>query len=830
MDNEYKISLGVEIDTKDIQSQINSKKLDPIKLEVDIDTTKLAKKIETGLKASMSGSKTALTLDTASVEKSLGEVSATIKEIRSSIGTLDNKSGMKPLLSSINQISAALEKASNQFESLNANLNALSGKDLSLNLGINLGGSNSVARQSIYGQKVRNETLPELKRQAAALENYLKEYYKVQQGFQGVLKLAAPNKTGANSFNGKDDFVQYNKILEAYNDTTNADSLVKQMNAYKQYINTIKEAANLKGVDIGHITSQFSKSADELIKDAIDVQTGAKEMDESFEKLKQVFGGGNNLNIEGISTQLDSIVADLGEIKTAIQSLSSGTSFDGLTQSFDRLSETIELLLQKCTNAQTVINNSIGGLNKTAGQAADGSGLQKAENELKKIKDLAHQIGQLDFKIVKSDYNGEINQVREFERQLELLKTQYNETLNSLNGKDINIGSEITKEFTEARNKIAEFEAKVADTKAELAKDIKSNIGTNIAKNIKNVHSDFDKLSNKTIDLQQKLDLLDSIKVDLDTAAANNDIDGLIAANERYEKVLKDIKVQLDVNKRAEQDANSKDSLTTAKENALLRLKNLFGDNSEAARKFGAEVERLQREINECGNISGIHKLNKDITNLGLKVKEAGVQTQTFGQKLKKQFSQYSSYLSVASMFMYAEQGLRDMFEQVVAIDTAMTELKKVTDETNASYNQFLSNAASRSKELGTTIDGLVTSTADFARLGYGFEDAQGLAEVANIYAVVGDEIEGVEGATKSLISTLAAFKDEMNGMSDSDFALSIVDKFNEVSNNFAISSGGIGEALQRSASSMAAANNTLDESIALITAANTVVNLCHAA
>lgn len=42
--------------------------------------------------------------------------------------------------------------------------------------------------------------------------------------------------------------------------------------------------------------------------------------------------------------------------------------------------------------------------------------------------------------------------------------------------------------------------------------------------------------------------------------------------------------------------------------------------------------------------------------------------------------------------------------------------------------------------------------------------------------------------------------------------------------NNFAISSGGIGEALERSASSLSAANNSLDESIALITAANTVV------
>ena len=149
-----------------------------------------------------------------------------------------------------------------------------------------------------------------------------------------------------------------------------------------------------------------------------------------------------------------------------------------------------------------------------------------------------------------------------------------------------------------------------------------------------------------------------------------------------------------------------------------------------------------------------------------------------------------------------------------------MTELKKVTNESDASYAAFLDNAGSRAKELGTTIDGLVSSTADFARLGYDFKEAQGLAEVANIYAVVGDDIENVEQATESLISTLAAFKDEMNGLSDSEFALSIVDKMNEVSNNFAISSGGLGEALKRAASSMAAANNSLDETIALITAA----------
>ena len=338
------------------------------------------------------------------------------------------------------------------------------------------------------------------------------------------------------------------------------------------------------------------------------------------------------------------------------------------------------------------------------------------------------------------------------------------------------------------------------------------------------MHSDFDKLSTKTVELQQKLKMLDDIKIDLDTAKANNDIEGLISANKKYERVLKDVKTQIDINARAEKDAFGKEGFELDKEKALIKLKSLFSDNTEAARIFGARVQELEKNLRDCGDAKGLKNINKQISNLSLEIKKANVQTQTFGEKLKNQFSKYKDYLSIASIFMWVEQGLEDMFRQVVAIDSAMTELKKVTDETDASYDKFLRSASTRAKEIGTTLDGLIQSTASFARLGYGFEDSQGLAEVANIYAVVGDEINGVEDATQSLVSTLAAFKSEMNGMSDTDFAMSIVDKMNEVSNNFAISSGGIGEALQRSASSMSAANNSLDETIALITAANTVV------
>lgn len=360
--------------------------------------------------------------------------------------------------------------------------------------------------------------------------------------------------------------------------------------------------------------------------------------------------------------------------------------------------------------------------------------------------------------------------------------------------------------------------------KVSTIKDIKNKLEDvgfdGFSQEVVRAHADVENLKLSSKDLQDALIKVDNALEAVKTADDANDMKALVAANEEYEQSLKNLYSIINLCKQAQKDAFDEDNLKLDKEKSLLRLENLFEDGSQAAKRYAEEVNRLREEINNCANDGDMKKINKEISLLEENVKKDKLQTQTLGSRLKEQLSRYSNYLSVASVFMYATQAMRSMFEQVKLIDSAMTELKKVTNETDASYNNFLKNAASRAKELGTTIDGLVASTADFARLGYGFKESQQLAEVANIYAVVGDEIEGVEDATQSLVSTMAAFKGEMNGMSDGDFAMGIVDKMNEVSNNFAISSGGIGQALQRSASSMAAANNTLDETISLITAA----------
>ena len=183
-----------------------------------------------------------------------------------------------------------------------------------------------------------------------------------------------------------------------------------------------------------------------------------------------------------------------------------------------------------------------------------------------------------------------------------------------------------------------------------------------------------------------------------------------------------------------------------------------------------------------------------------------------------KAITQYlMSMTSLYRIFGELKRGIQYIRE----IDSALTELKKVTHETEATYDRFLKTAAKTADKVGSTIKEVVSSTADWARIGYSLQDATTLAESTAVLLNV-SEFQSIDDATSALTSTLQAFgyvaKDSMQ----------VVDVLNEVGNNFAISSDGIATALQDSASSLMAANKSYQEAVALIAAANRVVILRH--
>lgn len=250
---------------------------------------------------------------------------------------------------------------------------------------------------------------------------------------------------------------------------------------------------------------------------------------------------------------------------------------------------------------------------------------------------------------------------------------------------------------------------------------------------------------------------------------------------------------------------------------------NLFSNGSAKIGQFNADFTELSYTVkNADGTFTDftatLDATGTKIVNVAGKTKESTSLFKGAFDSLKKKSKEILTYMismgGLSRVFGQIKQGV----QYVKEIDNALTELKKVTDETDETYAKFLKTASAAGAEIGTTISDFTNATADFARLGYSITEATDLAKAASIYKNVGDGITSVSQASESIISTMKAFGIEAND------TMGIVNRFNEVGNNFAISSTGIGEALQRSASALYESGNTIDESIALITAANSVV------
>lgn len=298
-------------------------------------------------------------------------------------------------------------------------------------------------------------------------------------------------------------------------------------------------------------------------------------------------------------------------------------------------------------------------------------------------------------------------------------------------------------------------------------------------------------------------------------------------------KVIDQIKEEQRVRKEA--DAQSKRDSATASyksvKDTYSKIDTYLNKNPRIEEKYRVQLESLRKELHGIvvdvdGVDNGVTKLKKqrlteiidEFADLDVKITSAGQKGNTFAGMLSAAWQKFGGWMLVTKSLTTAWRTMVRMVDSVRDLDAAMTELKKVTDETSATYARFFDEATVRAKALGATLTDTITATADFARLGYSISEAAELADAALVYKNVGDGIEDVTEASESVISTMKAFGIEAKN------AMFIVDKFNEVGNNFAISSQGVGEALRRSASALAAGNNSLDESIALVTAANSVV------
>lgn len=252
----------------------------------------------------------------------------------------------------------------------------------------------------------------------------------------------------------------------------------------------------------------------------------------------------------------------------------------------------------------------------------------------------------------------------------------------------------------------------------------------------------------------------------------------------------------------------------TASNKTLTWLKN----NSKAARDYGDVLNQLAARQKAATSTKELTQYNKEFRNIVSQAQLAGKTGRSFLTDFSGAFKRIFQFAGAYGLIQNVVWRLpMQMVQAVRDINSAQIELTKVSDASNLQLSQYWDEAALSAEKYGAKINEVINSTADWSRLGYSLNEAKKLSDATTLIQRVGDNMTQ-ESSSEGLVSTLQGFQLE------ADEVMRVVDEVNEIANTQPIDTAGIFAGLQRSASSMSAANNTLEETIALITAGNAVM------
>ena len=234
-------------------------------------------------------------------------------------------------------------------------------------------------------------------------------------------------------------------------------------------------------------------------------------------------------------------------------------------------------------------------------------------------------------------------------------------------------------------------------------------------------------------------------------------------------------------------------------------------NNTKALKKYGEQLATLQQQYKSATTEFEKSDLDNQFKNLQSRISAEGLTGNSMWTELTRGFKQIGQFAITYGVIQNTAMQLPSkIISAVTDVDSAMTNLYKVTDETDQRYQKFLNNAGNTSKSLGRDMSSYINQTAEWAKLGYSLSDSEQLSKLSSIYANVGEV--GDETAVSDMVTAMKAFN-----MQASD-AQKIIDSYNRLGNEFAVTSADIGEGISNSASSLATASNDFDQSVAMIT------------
>lgn len=463
-------------------------------------------------------------------------------------------------------------------------------------------------------------------------------------------------------------------------------------------------------------------------------------------------------------------------------------------------------------------------------------------SQYKELETVQQKIAAIERSMVKVDKNS--NEYKALNQELQL-QYDYRQRISAEIERIVSLHPELVqyaKEFnnyqiqtSENAAKLATAEAKVADEVAKIANSYREQAKNNTFENsisaleyklssLKNVSSDV--ITSMQNDFAHLRSLVEVISTSTDNTTVTN-------AYQQYSEAIKKVSNDLDIYARQSKlvEQAAKDEAKAVREaanaqNTLTRSSALsnqiqawMNDNTRAAQAYGDKLRELQSILSNNTNPAMLTSARAEFAKIKAEAKAAGLVTNQFANSLKNTALQLLGLSSGIMVLRKIITVVKEGVNTVVELDTALIDLKKTTTMSGSQLEKFYRDANKAAKELGVTTKDIIQSAAEWSRMGYNTStSSETMARLAAQFAAISPGAN-IDDATTGLLSTMKAYGIEVEDVLDG-----IMSKINIVGNTAGTTNVEIMTGLSKSAAAMAAMNSSLDENIALFTAAQEIV------
>ena len=367
-----------------------------------------------------------------------------------------------------------------------------------------------------------------------------------------------------------------------------------------------------------------------------------------------------------------------------------------------------------------------------------------------------------------------------------------------------------------ASNRVLEEEYALREKIALQSKEIQLSTGDNgnTTAQIQSLSNSFFKLGLSGDEVKQKMSAVNTEFAQLKTVMASGDNAAIVNQFSKLNAVIGETKNDLKT-LRSEQNLLASESRRLTSANTMTSW---LENNSKASKLFGSDIKQMVETLRNTANLTvpELNKIEVAFKKIQISARDMGLLGRTIGDSFRDMGSKFLSWISASGLIMTGVSSLRKMKDSVIEINTALTNLYKVSDETGSKYRQIIQSSNVEAQKLGRTVSSLIEQTATWKKLGFTIDESANMAKVSSIYSNVGEVDD--KTAVSDLVTAMKAFNIE------SSKSITIVDSLNKLGNEFATDAASLGEGLKNSASSLRLAGNDINQTLAMLTGGTEII------